>query len=258
MGCSYCLHNSPHLRVFLSASCRTCYLPPTVSERLITAYRETVTLETSLPTLTDVLQARLHSIDPYVRAVALFALSERGGAAPMLEAMSKDEHEIVRETAEHLKRFTSAESRVGDAAELSTVEKMIALRAAPLFSHLAPEGLAELARASREAEFPLGADLCLEGESGNEVFILITGEVEVFTTDAECEKLVSREHAGGFIGELAVLDPAPRSARLRAGKMGTRVLRLDGEAFRHAIDEESSIATHVIRTLARRLRAAKD
>jgi CRP-like cAMP-binding protein len=69
---------------------------------------------------------------------------------------------------------------------------------------------------------------------------LITGEVEVFTTDAEGEKLVSRERAGGFIGELAVLDPAPRSARLRAGKMGTRVLRLDGEAFRNAIDAESS------------------
>ena len=233
-------------------------LPPTVSERLITGYRETVILETSLPTLTDVLQARLHSVDPYVRAVALFALSERGGAGPVLEAMSKDEHEIVRETAEHLKRSSSTESRVVDAVGLSIVEKMIALRGTPLFSQLAPEGLAELARASREAEYPPGADLCVEGESGNEVFILIAGEVEVLTSDAEGEKLVSREQAGGFIGELAVLDPAPRSARLRAGKMGTRVLRLDGEAFRDAIDAESSIATHVIRTLARRLRASKE
>jgi CRP-like cAMP-binding protein len=134
------------------------------------------------------------------------------------------------------------------------VEKMIALRAAPTFATVEPEGLAELARASREDEFPPGAELCAEGEPGAEVFILLAGEVEVLAKDGAGEKVVSREQAGGFLGELAVLDPAPRSARLRAGKMGARVLRLDGEAFREAVEAEPSIASQVIRTLAHRLR----
>jgi CRP-like cAMP-binding protein len=78
--------------------------------------------------------------------------------------------------------------------------------------------------------------------------------LEVLAKDGEGEKILSREQAGGFIGELAVLDPAPRSAKLRAGKMGTRVLCLDGDAFRAALDAEPSIASEVIRTLAQRLR----
>lgn len=228
-------------------------LSPAIAEKLIKAYRETILLESSMPTLTDMLAARLQSVDPYVRAVSLFALGERGAASErILEAMSKDEYEIVRETAQQLKE--RAGSSPGKVRELITVEKMIALRAAPIFSNLAPEGLAELARDSREEMFAPGADLCAEGDPGEEVFILLQGEVEVLAKDTEGEKIVGREQAGGFIGELAVLDPAPRSAKLRAGKIGTRVLRLDGDAFRAALDVEPSIASHVIRTLAQRLR----
>jgi hypothetical protein len=229
-------------------------LPPAVAERLMSAYDEAGVVESPLPTLSEVLEARLQSVDPYVRAVALLALSERGAATgQLLEAMHNDEHELVRDMAGHLLESTDSE-RGGVRAGLCTVEKMIALRSVPLFAHLRPEDLAELARASQEAEYQPGADLCVEGESGNEVFILIAGDVEVFAMDVEGERLVARERAGGFIGELAVLDPAPRSATVRAGETGTRVLRLDGEAFRHAVDDESSIATHVIRVLSRRLR----
>lgn len=228
-------------------------LSPAIAERLITAYRETVLVESSMPTLTDMLAARLQSVDPYVRAVALFALGERGAAnSRVLEVMIRDEHEVVRETAHHLKQRPGQAPGVHVA--LMIVEKMIALRAAPIFSTLAPEGLAELARASREAEFPPGAEICAEGEPGEEVFILLTGEIEVVVKAGAGEKIVSKEQKGGFIGELAVLDPAPRSAKLRAGKTGARVLRLDGDAFREAVDAEPSIASQVIRTLAQRLR----
>jgi hypothetical protein len=224
-----------------------------IAERLITAYRETVLVESSMPTLTDMLAARLQSADPYVRAVALVALGERGAVnSRVLEVMLRDEHEVVRETARQLQHRAAQALDVD--ASLMIVEKMIALREAPIFATLAPEGLAELARASREDEFPPGAEICAEGEPGEEVFILLAGEIEVLGKDGAGEKIVSKEKQGGFIGELAVLDPAPRSARLRAGKTGVRVLRLNGEAFREAVDAEPSIASQVIRTLAQRLR----
>src|SRR6266436_923368 len=204
-------------------------LSPALAERLIRAYRETVLVETSMPTLTDMLAARLQSVDPNVRAVALLALAERGAAsAELLEKMSRDENDLVAETAHRLKQRTGSASP--DQIRLTTVEKMIAFRAAPTFAAVEPEGLTELARASREDEFPPGAQLCAEGEPGAEVFILLAGEVEVLTKDVAGEKTMSIEQAGGFLGELAVLDPAPRSASLRAGKNGAHVLRLDGEA----------------------------
>jgi hypothetical protein len=226
-------------------------LSPAIAERLINAYRETVTIESSMPTLTDMLAARLQSLDPYVRAVALFAISERGGATKaLLETMSADENALVGETADRLKLRADRTDQAG----LMTVEKMIALRAAPTFSTVEPEGLAELAGNCSEDDFPPQAELCAEGEPGAEVFILLAGEVEVLVKDGAGEKVVSKERRGGFIGDLAVLDPAPRSARLRAGKTGAHVLRLDGEAFREAIEADPSIASQVIRTLAKRLR----
>ena len=229
-------------------------IAPVIAERLATAYRETSVHEASLPTLTDMLIARTSSLDPYVRAVALYALGERGAAnSNLLERMSVDEHEVVRETAQHLiARAGQGESTTH--AGLITIEKMIALRSAPIFFTLAPEGLVELARACREDEYAPDEALCLEGEPGNEVFILLAGDVKVIKGSGASERVVATEKAGGFIGEMAVLDPAPRSATLRAGAEGVRVLRLDGRAFRNSLNNDPTIAASVIRTLAQRLR----
>lgn len=229
---------------------------PVIAERLFSAYRETSILEASMPTLTEMLGARTHSLDPYVRAVALYALGERGAASDeTLDRLSRDEHELARETALHLRaRKEQGKDAVDAHPGLITVEKMIALRSAPVFSNLAPESLAELARASVEDDYAPRETLCLQGEPGNEVFILLKGEVNVLLRDGAGEKVIASERAGGFIGEMAVLDPAPRSATVAAGIDGVRVLRLDGSAFREALNTDPAIASGVIRTLAQRLR----
>jgi CRP-like cAMP-binding protein len=53
---------------------------------------------------------------------------------------------------------------------------------------------------------------------------------------------------------MAVLDPAPRSATVIAGEGGVRALRLNGDAFREALNNDPAIASSVIRRLAQRLR----
>jgi hypothetical protein len=232
---------------------------PVIAERLAAAYRETAAQEASMPSLTDMLIARTGSVDPYVRAVSLYALGERGAAdSELLERMSADEHEVVRETARHLITHVLTGVKEGEPhAGVITIEKMIALRSAPIFSTIAPEGLAELARACLEDEYAPGEALCLEGEPGNEVFILLAGDVQVLKRDGTGERVVATEKAGGFIGEMAVLDPAPRSATLRAGTVGVRVLRLGGGAFRTSLNNDPTIASSVIRTLAQRLRGGQ-
>jgi hypothetical protein len=226
---------------------------PATAERLSAAFRETALVESSWPTLTEMLHARTSNVDPYIRAVALYALGERGAAGEdLLNKMSADEHALVRETALHLKERGGNDP--GTHRQLITIEKMIALRSAPIFSKIAPEGLAELASASVEDEYAPGATLCVEGEPGNEVFILLAGEVRIIKQDGAGEKFIGVEKAGGFIGEMAVLDPAPRSATLVAGDEGSRALRLNGDAFRSALNRDPTIASSVLRTLAQRLR----
>ncbi len=230
---------------------------PSIAEQLVAAYRETVSMKATLPTLTDMLIARTNSADAYVRAVSIYALNERGAADnEMLSRLIEDEHELVRETAITITvRSTDHEANVS--SPLMTVEKMIALRAVPFFAHLEPEELAELARASRDNSYAPAEALCIEGEPGNEVFVIMAGSVNVIRKDDDNgeDEIVNTEGPGGLIGEMAVLDPAPRAATVLAGEGGAQVLRLDGEAFRDALQDDPAIASGVIRTLAQRLRA---
>jgi hypothetical protein len=231
---------------------------PSIAERMFATYRETAIQESKLTSVADILRARTLSVDPYVRAAALHLLAERGAVDDnTLDRLYQDEHEVVREVALKVRERTAqGASQAVRSSPLTRLEKMIALRSAPIFSPLAPESLAELAHASVEDEYPPGAALCMEGEAGNEVFILLQGEATILrSTDGDGGKVINTEKAGGLIGEMAILAPAPRSATVRAGVNGTRVLRLDGSAFREALNAHPAIASEVIRTLADRLRS---
>jgi hypothetical protein len=229
---------------------------PALAERLAAARQRVLQQDAAWATLADGLPGHLTSPDPYVRAAALYVLAERGAAdQETLQAMSHDEHPLVSETAVCLSaRRLPSES---GSAVLSTVETIAALRAVPIFSALAPEELAELARSSTERTYAPGQTLCREGAPGDEVFVLLAGDVQVWRREGGEDRLVNAEQAGGFIGEMAVLDPAPRAATVVAGGAGTRVLVLDGGAFRQALNTTPSVAAGVIRTLAQRLRGAQ-
>jgi CRP-like cAMP-binding protein len=231
-------------------------VPPSTSGQLLTVYRETANREAKLTTMTDILRVRILSTDPYVRAVALHLLGELGAADDAtLERFCADEHEAVREVAvaiqERMDQRIDAGARKG---RLTTIEKMFALGTVPMFSRLTLEGLAALAYASADAEYAPGQTLFVEGEPGNEVCIVLADEVMILQGQGAAEKVIGREGAGSLIGEMAVLDPAPRSATVRAGANGVHVLRLNGEAFREVLNANPAIASGIIRTLAQRLR----
>jgi hypothetical protein len=231
-------------------------VPRATAEHLLSIYRETAQREAELTTMTDILRVRVLSTDPYVRAVALHLLGELGAVDHnTLDRLAHDEHEVVREVASAL------QEKLGDQAgeprkkvRLTTIEKIFALGAAPIFSQLTLEGLSELAQASVDAEYAPGYTLCEEGEIGDEVFIVLAGEVTFSKGRGAEEKVLDTERVGSLFGEMAVLDPAPRSATARAGTNGVHVLRLSGEAFREVLNANPAIATRIIRTLAQRLR----
>jgi Cyclic nucleotide-binding domain len=225
-----------------------------IAPRLVEARREAASRARERKTLPEAVRPHLSSADPYVRAAAVYVLGERSALdEETLTAMVRDEHEVVSETAACLVlRAGQMESRAETG--LVTFEKMIALHAVPLFASLAPADLLSLAQASVEREYASGKALCVEGEPGDEVFVLLSGDVKVFRRFGEEEKWVGGEKAGGFLGEMAVLDPAPRAATVVAGEQGTRVLSLAGGTFRDVLNTNPSVVSGVIGALVARLR----
>ncbi len=218
--------------------------PATVA--LLRASVERARADISEADTTRLLGAQLSSPDPYLRAMALFLL-ERMDRATVddFDRLDADEHPVVRETAAAARTTASAAAP----AAVSTLEKMIGLRSIGIFDELEPEDLASLARAGTEIWFTEGECLCREGETGDEVFVLLDGEVEVSHGGN-----LTIEGPGACVGELAVLDPAPHEATVVASTVAVRALRLTGASFRQALGASPVVSEGIIRSLVRRLR----
>ena len=198
--------------------------------------------------LDDLLVTYLSSVDPYVRATAALMLSGRGALdAATLGRLGGDEYRVVREVA------ASVGGAPARPAGLTTVEKMAVIHSVPLFSTLGPQELEELALVCGVESYRAGAVICEEGEPGDDVFVILEGGVRV-TRGGDSPSLVSVEGAGGVIGEMAVLDPAPRAATVVAGDTGALTLRIAGTAFLDALHSDPSIAPDLLKMMARRLR----
>jgi CRP-like cAMP-binding protein len=107
-------------------------------------------------------------------------------------------------------------------------------------------------RNSHDAEVvPAGYILFKEGESGDIMFAVAEGQVELTHGGAVIEKI----GPGGIIGEMALIDEAPRSATATAATE-TRLIRVDREHFVYLVQEHPTFALQVMGVMAERLRKA--
>jgi CRP-like cAMP-binding protein len=134
---------------------------------------------------------------------------------------------------------------------ISTVEKVLFLRGAELFAALPGEDLARIALLAEEERRGAGEEVFREGDVADALYLVASGRVKVLRAGAVVADLGERE----VFGEMAVLDPAPRSATVRAAT-DVVLLRIRREDFQDLLAEELEVARAVIRVLARRLRAA--
>jgi CRP-like cAMP-binding protein len=97
---------------------------------------------------------------------------------------------------------------------------MTLLAAAPVFRQFDAADLSALIEHSRGLQFirhPDGADIVREGEPATRLLLLHEGAARVLKrSEGGGEHEVNRLGPGDCIGELAVIDPAPRSATVRA------------------------------------------
>lgn len=89
------------------------------------------------------------------------------------------------------------------------------------------------------------------GEPGHALFIVRTGSVDL-RIDGETVETVEQ---GGIFGELALVDPAPRSATAVAGPECTLVM-VEEESFNDLLRKVPGLGLEIMKVMARRLRRA--
>ncbi len=83
----------------------------------------------------------------------------------------------------------------------------------PLFQSLDPAERAALAGKIEAVKHPAGKTLFVYGDPGDSLYVVRTGEVEIFNRNDTGERIVlETARSGDFFGELSLLDGGPRTA----------------------------------------------
>jgi CRP-like cAMP-binding protein len=123
-----------------------------------------------------------------------------------------------------------------------------ALSEVPMFSACTKKELKLIARLGERVAVREGTALVNEGRRGHEFYVLLDGKAEVLRGNSQVAVLGPGEH----FGELALLDPAPRSATVRMTTDG-EVLEITQPSFYELIEDVPILARRLLAGLARRL-----
>ena len=132
------------------------------------------------------------------------------------------------------------------------------LKHVPLFAGLEDSELEMVARASRTLTYPKGSIIFHEGDPGDYLLVILKGRVKVTLLNEDGqETIVSILEQPGFLGEVALLDDAPRSATVIALE-STEVMQLARAPFLAMVQKHPSIALKIMEQLAGALRRATE
>ena len=137
---------------------------------------------------------------------------------------------------------------------MSNDETVAVLRRVPLFECLERDELSGLANVTNLQKFAPNALVILAEDQGDSFFIIRSGKVKVSVTGPDGREIIlSLLGPGEFFGELSLLDGHPRSADVTTLEP-TELLAIRRRDFLRVIDEHPVIPTHLMVTLANRLR----
>jgi CRP/FNR family transcriptional regulator len=131
-----------------------------------------------------------------------------------------------------------------------TDEKVALLRAIPLFAELDDRSLEAIALLTRERDAQPGEVLMREGEPGAEFVVIVDGTVHV----EKARETVRSMMTGGFLGEVALVDHAARTATATC-ITACRLLTLGHYEFDRVLITFPEVRGKVLAALARRVHA---
>ena len=124
------------------------------------------------------------------------------------------------------------------------------------FKDISDAELEKLCQVAALRTYPAGQVLCHEGELEHIFYIVAEGQVAIThrLSDSE-ERLITLRVAGGYFGEMALIEHKPRSASVRT-ITETTVLEISEEAFNTLLVQSPAMALSMIRAITANLRAA--
>ncbi|MBI3463256.1 MAG: cyclic nucleotide-binding domain-containing protein, partial [Planctomycetes bacterium] len=122
----------------------------------------------------------------------------------------------------------------------------------PLFQRCSPAFLNSLAMTLKPQVFSAGEYVVRKGESGNEMYFLNRGEVEVLDGEGRPMNTLSD---GGFFGEIALLLSQPRIASIRA-ITDCDVFVLDRSDFSKVLNDHPQFAQSIVEVARDRYKIA--
>lgn len=130
------------------------------------------------------------------------------------------------------------------------------LRRLPLFADLPDDDLDRLCDLARRVSFEAGETVMEEGTPGDGLYVIVTGELEVTTAQGGGDLVLARRGPGEMLGEMSLLEQAPRTATVRA-TMDSDVVVVEPDAFQRLLADSPETASRVLRTMASRLRSTE-
>ncbi len=124
-----------------------------------------------------------------------------------------------------------------------------------LFSRLTRQERAELFACMRREQVAAHQTVFWLGDRGESFFLVESGSVVVSVPNETGQHVrINTLEAGGFFGEISLLDAGPRTATVRAGTSAS-LLVLDRAAFHTFLRQHPGVAIEVLTVMGQRLRA---
>src|SRR4051812_15762155 len=121
------------------------------------------------------------------------------------------------------------------------VEKILTLRTASMFSGTSEATLAEVAAVLDDIDLGAGELLFAKGETGDAMYIVAYGRLRVH----DGTRTIDEAGEGQIIGEMAVIDAAPRLASVTALEE-SHLLRLDQETLFELMADHSEVLSGIL------------
>jgi HEAT repeat protein len=196
----------------------------------------------------------LRDTDPWIRACAVLVcgtLEDPEIIDTLNQLAQRDPDEMVRAVANSVMK---GKEFMETLQTLSLMERILFLHRVPLFEELDPADLKRVASIARENLYPSGEYIVRQGDTGDEMYIIVSGEVRVLVHSAEGSPVeVARRKSGEYVGEMAILSHEPRMASLVADGQ-VRALCLGQKEFEAILRERPGTSIALIQILCARIR----
>jgi len=148
-----------------------------------------------------------------------------------------DECVLIETPRRSMIKLVNSVASVKQVLDQTAMARQIQTQLAP---ELTTDELSEVVQTAEIKSFAIGEELFKEGDDGESVYLIRKGSVTVSRAIGGRNIVMAYVPAGHYIGEMALLSHAPRSATVKAA-VATDAVKLDGDAFGKLLDKRPDL-----------------